>query len=100
MTDRDQRRQMELVVRRVMKTAQKYDQIGKPEFESILDLLQRQVRKNTGIEMDVIRTKTAKVLSDLPKEYGQINKASRSWELLIAYLYGKYLTELGVIKAA
>lgn len=36
MKDRDHVRDMEQVVRRVMKTVAKYDKIGKTEFESIL----------------------------------------------------------------
>ena len=36
-----------------------------------------------------------KVISDMPNEYGQLPKDARSWELMIGYLYAKYLKELG-----
>jgi hypothetical protein len=33
----------------------------------------------------------------MPHEYGQLSAAERSWEAMIAYLYGKYLKELGAL---
>jgi hypothetical protein len=80
-----------------MTTARKFDAIGKEEFEAVLGLLHRQIRKNTGIDLQTIHSKTANVIADLPHEYGKLDAADRSWELLIGYLYGKYLKELGVL---
>ena len=34
-------------------------------------------------------------IHDLPNEYGQIDENLKSWDALIAYLYVKYLKELG-----
>ena len=43
MSDRRQLREIEKVVSRVMKTAKKYDSIGKAEFETILRKVMQQV---------------------------------------------------------
>ena len=56
-----------------------------------------QVHRNTGLSLLVIEQKTQTVLRDLPHEYGQLPEAARSWEALLAYLYTKYLKELGVL---
>jgi hypothetical protein len=53
------------------------------------------LHENTHIDIDVIAQKTRKVITDLPNEYGQLPRDARSWELMIGYLYAKYLKELG-----
>ena len=98
MSDRNRTTETEKVVKHVLKTASKYDSIGKAEFEVILHKVKRQVRRNTGIESDTISQTTKKVLEDMPNEYGQLSEADRTWEALIAYLYHKYLRELGVLE--
>ena len=98
MSDRKHTRETEMVVKRVLKTAAKYDSIGKAEFEAVLNEVMQQVQKNTGIEPDEIAQMTDKVIEDMPKEYGQLSEADRSWEAMIAYLYNKYLKELGVLE--
>jgi len=98
MSDRNRTTEMEKVVKRVLRTAAKYDNIGKAEFEAILHKVMQQVRRNTGIESDKISHTTKKVLEDMPNEYGQLSEADRTWEALIAYLYNKYLKELGVLE--
>jgi len=65
------------------------------QFEAILQLTMQQVKKNTGVRMKKITQITRKVIEDLPREYGQLSEADRSWETFIAYLYSKYLKELG-----
>ena len=98
MSDRNHTRETAKVVKRVLKTAAKYDSIGKAEFEAILRKVMQQVQKNTGVEPGEIARTTDKVIEDMPKEYGQLGEAERSWETMIAYLYNKYLKELGVIE--
>jgi hypothetical protein len=98
MSDRRQVREMEKVVRRVMKTVEKFDQIGKSEFEIILGKVMHQVEKNTGIDPDTIADVTPKVIDDMPNEYGKLPEEARSMEAMIGYLYGKYLKELGVLE--
>lgn len=98
MSDRNHTRETENVVKHVLKTAAKYDSVGKAEFEAILHKVMQQVEKNTGIEPDKIARTTDKVIEDMPKEYGQLSEADKSWEAMIAYLYNKYLKELGVIE--
>ena len=85
----------ERVVDRVMKTVEQFDRIGKPEFETILQKVIQEVENNTGIDVD--QTMTRRVIEDFPKEYGQLSEDQRSWDALIAYLYSKYLKELGVL---
>lgn len=98
MSDRRQLREMQKVVSRVMKTAAKYDSIGKAEFEAILRKIMQQVEKNTSADPDKIVEVTPKVIDDMPNEYGQLSEEDRSLEAMIAYLYGKYLKELGLLK--
>ncbi len=98
MKDRKQVRDMELVVRRVMKTVEKFDRIGKAEFEEIIHKVVQQVRKNTGFEMARIAEATPTVINDMPREYGQLSSDQRSWEAMIGYLYAKHLQVLGVLK--
>lgn len=89
---------MEKVVSRVMKTAAQYDQIGKKEFEAILHKIMQQVEKNTSADPDEIAEITPKVIDDMPNEYGQLSEENKSMEAMIAYLYGKYLKELGLLE--
>jgi hypothetical protein len=98
MSDRDQIRETEKVVRRVMKTAEKFDRIGKEQFEIILDKVIHQARKNSKADQDEIEALTPQVIEDMPREYGRLNAEQRSTESLIAYLYNKYLQELGLLK--
>ena len=98
MSDRKHTRETEMVVKRVLKTAAKYDSIGKAEFEAVLNEVMQQVQENTGIEPDEIAQMTDKVIEDMPKEYGQLSEADRSWEAMITYLYNKYRKELGVLE--
>lgn len=96
MSDRELRREMERVVSRVMKTASQYDSIGKTEFEAILRKIMQQVEMNTRANPDRIVELTSKVIDDMPQEYGQLSEEDRSMESMIAYIYGKYLKELGL----
>ncbi|MGH7202622.1 MAG: hypothetical protein ACREJB_18590 [Planctomycetaceae bacterium] len=97
MSDRRQLRETEKVVSRVMKTAAKYENIGKTEFEAILHKIMQQVEKNTSANPDKIAEATPKVIEDMPNEYGQLSEEDRSMEAMIAYLYVKYLKELGLL---
>jgi len=80
-----------------MKTAEKFDHIGKEQFEIILDKVIHQVRKNSKIDQISIKALTPQVIEDMPREFGQLNQEERSTESLIAYLYNKYLQELGIL---
>ena len=98
MDERKIRRETERVVKRVLRLVESHETIGKKEFEAILDKVIEHVDRNTGLSMEVIGKKTETVLRDLPHEYGQLREEARSWEALIAYLYTKYLRELGVLE--
>lgn len=98
MTKRSHARETEKVVQRVLKTVARYRAIGKKEFEAILHEVRQQVQEHTRIEPGRIAGATGKVIGDLPREYGRLAEAERSWEALIAYLYTKYLKELGALK--
>ena len=99
MDERKIRRETERVVKRVRRLMESHETIGKKEsFEAILGQVIEHVHRNTGLSMEVIEQKTDTVLRDLPHEYGQLRAEARSWEALIAYLYTKYLRELGVLE--
>ena len=97
MDERRLKRETERVVRKILRHVQCYETMGKQEFAAILDTVIVQVHRNTGLDLPAIGQKTQTVLRDLPHEYGQLPEAARSWEALIAYLYTKYLKELGVL---
>src|SRR5262249_23022509 len=97
MDERRLKRDTERVVRKDLRHVQRYETIGKQEFADSLDQVSAQVHRNTGLDLSVIGQQTQTVLHDLPHEYGQLREESRSWEALIAYLYVKYLKELGVL---
>lgn len=96
--DGDQVRDMEQVVRRVMKSVAKYDKIGKAEFEAILGEVVHEVQKSTGFDRARVAAATPKVIDDIPREYGQLSDEQRSWDAMIGYLYAKHLQVLGVLK--
>lgn len=79
-------------------SVEEYDHIGKAEFEEILHKLVQQVHKNTGIDMARVAGATPTVISDMPREYGQLSNEQRSWEAMIGYLYAKHLQVLGVLE--
>jgi hypothetical protein len=83
------------VVRRVRPLVPKDKAVQKSEFKVLLDEILTCLNEDTQIDIDVIAQKTPKVITDLPNEYGQLPKDARSWEVVIGYLYAKYLKELG-----
>ena len=88
-------RETDHVVKRVLRLARKHSNIGKKEFETIHAEIQQCLHENTGISMDTIAEKKDTVLEALPNEYGRLPEEQRSWEALAAYLYVRYLKELG-----
>jgi hypothetical protein len=90
-------RQAEKLVQEVVKLVESYQKVGKKEFEIILGRIIDRVAEDTGKSPEEVAAKTNKVLEDLPQEYGSLSPESRSWEALAAYLYGKYLKELGLL---
>jgi hypothetical protein len=97
MKDRKQVREMEQVVRCVMKSVKKYDHIGKAEFEAILHKVVQQVHLKSKIDMARIAEATSTVIDDMPREYGRLSSEQRSLEAMIGYLYAKHLQVLGVL---
>lgn len=95
MNDRKTRRDTEKVVREVLKFVEKFDTIGKDELSAVNRKVMEHVSRNTGIGMEQVLQKMSTVIHDLPNEYGQIDGNLKSWDALIAYLYVKYLKELG-----
>jgi hypothetical protein len=87
--------EIEQVITRILPLVPKDKAIEKSEFEVILNEILTCLHENTHIDINVIAQKTRKVLTDLPNEYGQLPKDARSWELMIGYLYAKYLKKLG-----
>lgn len=98
MKDRDQLRDVEQVVRRVMKTVEKYDQVGKAEFEAILGEVVHEVQKSTGFDRARVAAATPTVIDDMPREYGRLSNEQRTWGAMIGYLYAKHLQVLGALK--
>jgi hypothetical protein len=94
MKPRQALKQMEQVIAKVLPLVPKTE-TTKKEFEAILDRIIVCVHENTKVSKEDIGQKTNKIITDLPEEYGRLPEEARSWEALIAYLYSKYLKELG-----
>ena len=95
MNGKNLEREIDQVVKRVLRLARKHSNINKKEFEGIHAEIQRCLHENTRISMDAIAEKMDVVLGALSNEYGRLPEEQRSWEALIAYLYVRYLKELG-----
>jgi hypothetical protein len=87
-------RPVQRVVERVLPLVPVGKPVGKSDFEMILAEVVACVREKTDASPKRLRALTAKVLGDLPNEYGRLDERDRSWPALIAYLYTKYLHEL------
>jgi hypothetical protein len=88
-------RELQRVVKRVLPLVPADHQVGKAEFEEILAEVVDCVHEKTGVSREQLSQLTARVVDDLPNEYGRLAEDERSWPTLIAYLYSKYLRELG-----
>ena len=95
MESRKHQKDVERLARRVLKLVGKLDHVAKSDFEAVLNEITSHVHRMTGIGLRTIRELTPKVLNDLPKEYGKLNPDDRSWEVMTAFLYLKYLQLLG-----
>ena len=95
MKEKELKPEIERVVTRVLPLVPKDKVVEKSDFEVVLMEILTCLHENTKVDIDAIAQKTSKVLSDLPNEYGHLPKDIRSWEVLIGYLYAKYLKELG-----
>ncbi len=98
MDERQIKKDTKRVVRKIGKLVAKYDTVGRQQMSEINARVMEYVHKNTGTGMGQIAEKMGKVFEDLPHEYGQLDEESRSWDALIAYLYMKYLKELGILE--
>jgi len=85
------------VVSEVLKLINQNQPLSKQGFEGINRKIMEFVSQNAGVSMDQVTQKMAAVIEALPKEYGSLDEKMKSWEALIAYLYLKYLKELGVL---
>ena len=88
-------REIGWTINRVLPLVPKNRAVGKVDFQTILDEVLECLHRNRKISIETIAEKTQKVLSDMPNEYGQLPKNTKSWETFIGYLYAKYLKELG-----
>src|SRR5260370_33612074 len=88
-------RETEWVVKRVKPLVPKSGIVEKKDFEAILDEIVMSVHRNRKIALDEVAAKSEKIITDLPHEYGTLRQNYQSSEALIAYLYAKYLKELG-----
>jgi hypothetical protein len=69
--------------------------VAKADFEAIHAEILACVREKTGASDERLGEVAPRVLAALPAEYGRLPERDRSWPALIAYLYAKYLAELG-----
>jgi hypothetical protein len=89
------KREIGWTIKRVLRLAPKDRAFERREFEAMLEEIEACVCRNRGLNREAVRQKTSKVVEDLPTEYGPLPETMKSWEAFIAYLYAKYLKELG-----
>ncbi len=91
-------RELKRMLKRVLPLAPTDRPVAKADFETILAEVMACVHEKTSAPAEQLKQLTPKVLADMPNEYGGLPAADRSWEVLIAYLYAKYLRELGAAR--
>ena len=82
-------------IKKVFRLIPKDRNIAKNDFEAVLKEIMMSLHRNRKIPIEALAEKTEKVVTDMPNEYGSFPKTLRTWEGLVAYLYQKYLKELG-----
>jgi hypothetical protein len=90
-------REIGWTIKKVFRLIPKDRNIAKNDFEAILDEIVMSLHRNRKIPIEALAEKTSKVINDMPSEYGSLPKTLRTWEGLVAYLYQKYLKELGQV---
>ena len=89
-------RELHRVVKRVLPLVPTDRAVGKSDFEAIHHEILVCVQEKTGASNERLVQLMDKVLRDVPREYGLLDKRDRSWPALIRYLYSGYLRELSV----
>ncbi len=93
---RNAMRELDRVVGKVIKVVDSADAMDKQTFERLLDSVIMQVAKNRRLDINQVAIATDQVIAAMPEEYGQLADEMKGWETLIAFLYLKYQTVLGV----
>lgn len=86
-------REVQRVVKRVLPLVPTGRKVEKADFETIFGEIMVCVQEKTGASVEQLGQLTAKVVGDMPNEYGRLDEGDRSWPVLIGYLYSKYLRE-------
>jgi hypothetical protein len=89
-------REFRRVVNRVLPLVPTGHSVNKAEFETIHAEVLACVQEKTNARPEQLSQLQAKVLGDLPNEYGRLAEEDRSSPALITYLYFKFLRELDV----
>jgi hypothetical protein len=90
-------RELRQVVKRILPLVPSDRRVSKAEFEAIHAAALACVHEKTKASAEQLGRLTAKVLGDLPNEYGRLGARERTWPALIAYLYSKYLSKVGAV---
>jgi hypothetical protein len=97
MSRNKRKRELRQVVKRILPLVPSGRAVSKAEFEAIHAAVLACVHEKTKASAEQLGRLTAKVLGDLPNEYGRLEERERTWPALIAYLYTKYLSEVGAV---
>ena len=85
------------IVRRVLKKWNKYDAIGREEFNGGLYVLIRSISQETNVPIDVISGHTDKVVEEFAEGYKKLPDSAKGHETLIMFLYLAYMKKLGIL---
>ncbi len=97
MNDEELKNLGEKIFTKVMKHWSKFDTIGKKQLEEGLDIIVKNISKNTKTPIEVVAQHTHSIIENFPNEYQQVPDDMKGYEAMIAMLYSEYMKELGFL---
>ena len=97
MNDKELRDLGDKTYKQVMKHWGKFDRVGKKQFEEGLDIIVRNISKNTKTPIEVVAQHTHSILEEFPNEYQQVPDDMKGYEAMISMLYAQYMKKLGFL---
>ena len=73
-----------------------YDEIGKEQFESLLNYIIDCVVKNQGVQREQVAARVDPTIEAMSAFLQSIDEDERSWDVIITFLYMKFHQELGL----
>jgi hypothetical protein len=98
MDERTIKKQAKIVIRKVMKCWRKFEVIDKQGIVKGLDIITKQVAKQTGEPLERVGQYTGKVLDEFAEDFKKIPVEEKTHETMILMLYIRYLYHMGLLE--